>query len=119
MAASRLRYWLPVVFFMGFIFYMSGRRGEDLPSLFAYQDIVFHLLIYALLGWSFGRALACEKEALSFFKIVCLCAVFGLLYGISDEYHQSFIPGRTSDIFDVMIDVAGSFMGGLIVKWLR
>jgi VanZ family protein len=119
MAVSRLRYWLPVLFFMGFIFYMSGQTGQSLPSLFPYEDIAFHFCIYAMLAWSFGRALTYEKAGLSFFKIVCLCAVFGLLYGISDEYHQSFVSGRTSDIFDVMTDVAGSFIGGIIVRWLR
>jgi VanZ family protein len=119
MAASRLRYWLPVLFCMGFIFYMSGQTGQDLPSLFTHQDIVFHLCAYAMLGWSLGRALSYEKAAPGFFKIVCLCAVFGLLYGISDEYHQSFVSGRTSDIFDVMTDTAGSLIGGIIVRWLR
>ena len=90
MAASKIRYWLPVLFFMGFIFYMSSQRGEDLPSFFPYQDIVFHFGIYAMLAWSFGRALFFERPALTFFKIVCLCGLFGLLYGITDEFHQLF-----------------------------
>jgi VanZ family protein len=119
MAASKIRYWLPVVFFMGFIFYMSCQRGEDLPSLFPYQDIVYHIAIYALLAWSFGRAVFFEKHGLAFFKIVCLCGVFGLLYGVSDEFHQQFVSGRACDIFDVNIDTIGSVIGGFIVRWLR
>jgi hypothetical protein len=119
MVASKIRYWLPVVFFMVFIFFMSGQQGGDIPSVFLYQDIVFHFCIYALLAWSFGRALFFEKPKLTFFKIVCLCALFGLLYGISDEFHQSFVSGRSCDIFDVNIDTIGSIMGGLIVRWLR
>jgi VanZ family protein len=118
MAAGKARYWLPVVFWMGFIFYMSGQKGGDLPSLFVYQDIVFHFCVYAMLAWTFGRALRFEKPSMNFFKIVCLCAVFGLLYGISDEFHQKFISGRTADIFDVAVDTAGSFFGGIIVRWL-
>jgi len=119
MAAIKIRYWLPVLFFMGFIFFMSSRRGEDIPSVFLYQDIVFHFGIYAMLGWSFGRAVFFEKPALAFFKIVCRCGIFGLLYGISDEYHQRFVSGRTCDVFDVSIDTVGSIMGGFIVRWLK
>jgi VanZ family protein len=119
MVATRLRYWLPVLFWMGFIFYMSGKASQDLPSLFCYQDIVFHFCVYAALAWHFGRALSFEAPKLDFFKIVCLCALFGLLYGISDEFHQRFVSGRTSDIFDVNIDTIGSIIGGFIVRWLR
>jgi VanZ family protein len=119
MVAGRVRYWLPVLFWMVFIFYMSGQRGQDLPSLFPYQDIVFHFCVYMALGWQFGRALFFEKRRPDFFKIVCLCGLFGLLYGITDEFHQLFVSGRSCDLFDVNIDTLGSFIGGIIVRWLR
>ncbi len=119
MAAGRLRYWLPVIFWMGVIFYMSGMKGDDIPGLFPRQDIVFHFLIYACLAWHFGRAVFFEKPRIGFFKIVCLCAVFGLLYGISDEFHQSFVSERSSTAFDVLIDTIGSLAGGVAVRWLR
>ena len=119
MAVNRIRYWLPVVFFMGYIFYASSRTGTDLPCIFPFQDVVFHFSVYALLAWSFGRALFFEKPGSSFFKIICLCAVFGLLYGISDEYHQRFVQGRTSDVFDVIVDTIGSFAGGIVLRWLK
>ncbi|HNQ50197.1 MAG TPA: VanZ family protein [Candidatus Omnitrophota bacterium] len=119
MAAGRLRYWSPVLFFMGYIFFMSSRAGSDIPCIFARQDIVYHFCIYALLGWSFARALFFEMPRAGMLKIVCVCAVFGLLYGVSDEYHQSFVSGRSSEIFDIVIDTAGSLFGGILVRWLR
>ncbi|MDD5775850.1 MAG: VanZ family protein [Candidatus Omnitrophica bacterium] len=119
MAAGRPRYWFPVLFFMWYIFYVSGQTGDDIPSLFAFQDVVFHFCIYALLGWSFARALFFEMPRAGMLKIVCVCAVFGLLYGVSDEYHQSFVSGRSSEIFDIVIDTAGSLFGGILVRWLR
>ncbi|MDD4941446.1 MAG: hypothetical protein PHE65_06060, partial [Candidatus Omnitrophica bacterium] len=76
MAAGRPRYWFPVLFFMGYIFYVSGQTGDDIPSLFAFQDVVFHFCIYALLGWSFARALFFEMPRAGMLKIVCVCAVF-------------------------------------------
>jgi len=39
----------------------------------------------------------------------------GLLYAISDEYHQSFVIGRGPSILDVGIDTAGVFAGILMV----
>ena len=39
----------------------------------------------------------------------------GLIYAVSDEIHQSFIPGRTASIRDVCIDTSGVFLGIIIV----
>ena len=39
----------------------------------------------------------------------------GLLYAISDEYHQSFIPGRSAQWQDVLIDTTGVFVGVIII----
>ncbi|HOU35869.1 MAG TPA: VanZ family protein [Candidatus Omnitrophota bacterium] len=119
MVAARMRYWSPVLFFMGYIFYTSCQSGADIPDLFSNQDIVYHFLIYALLGLSFARALRFEKPSAGLLKIICVCAVFGLLYGFSDEFHQSFVNGRSSQAFDVAIDTIGSLSGGILIRWLR
>ena len=39
----------------------------------------------------------------------------GLIYAITDEYHQSWIPGRGPSVMDVCIDTLGVFAGILIV----
>ena len=41
--------------------------------------------------------------------------VVGLIYAITDEFHQSFVPGRGPSVTDVCIDTAGVFAGILIV----
>ena len=40
--------------------------------------------------------------------------LFALMYGISDEFHQSFIQGRDSSWLDVMADGAGGYLGARI-----
>lgn len=40
--------------------------------------------------------------------------ILSILYAMSDEYHQTFIAGRSGQAFDVFIDSSGSFMGNLI-----
>ena len=44
-----------------------------------------------------------------------ICLSIGVLYAISDEIHQGFIPGRTPQITDVMIDTMGVVLGMLCV----
>lgn len=45
---------------------------------------------------------------------------FGLavLYGVSDEWHQSFVPGRTPDVLDVVIDALGAACGLIAIGWV-
>ena len=41
-------------------------------------------------------------------------ALLGAAYGATDEYHQLFVPLRTGDLHDWMVDVIGASMGALI-----
>ena len=39
-------------------------------------------------------------------------------YGISDEFHQSFVPGRTPDVLDWLADTSGALLAALLLAWL-
>ena len=41
-------------------------------------------------------------------QMMLLTVVFCLLYGISDEFHQTFIPGRTASVYDLIADGGGA-----------
>lgn len=77
----------------------------------AYQKLVrklAHMAEYAVLG-----ALSCAF-ALTFKRYrlaTILCAVFCFLYASSDELHQLFVPGRSGQLSDVLIDTLGSVLG--------
>jgi len=101
---------------MGFIFYTSSIPGTEIPPLFQGQDIVYHLLIYLLLAYFFSRAIKNTYEKISPLKVILFTLIFGILYGISDEFHQSFVPHRSVSGYDVFIDGVGSFIGGLICR---
>ncbi|RKY37816.1 MAG: VanZ family protein, partial [Candidatus Omnitrophota bacterium] len=46
--------------------------------------------------------------------------IFSILYAISDEIHQTFIPGRNASVKDVVADCVGILIGLYIVKkWQR
>jgi VanZ family protein len=115
--------WSPVLGCMGIIFYASSLPGKDIPSLFAYQDILFHGLIYAILALFFYRALKNTFPRLVFLQLLVLTALFGVSYGASDELHQLLVPGRNCSGFDLLIDFIGSLtgvlIGGLFQRWLK
>jgi VanZ family protein len=54
----------------------------------------------------------CPRLALV--KILLITFIFAGLYGLSDELHQLFVPGRDCSAFDLFIDLTGSFLGSLI-----
>ena len=113
-----LKYWLPVLFWAGFIFFISSFPGEDIPSIFYGQDILFHIFVYTLLALLLNRAfknsgfLSQHKSKRLFWVIL-----ISLIYAMSDEFHQKFVPGRFFSIGDFVVDSCGVVLGSLIYRW--
>ncbi len=121
--------WLPPILWMAAIFVVS-----DQPSLPSAPDALFDMLIkkslhavaYAILAWLWWRALRDEggstvrdgpkhsPESDRFgvratdVRIVLTSLAITSIYAISDEWHQTFVPGRMGKSTDVLIDVAGA-----------
>lgn len=104
----KLRLWVPVGLYCGAIFILSSlERLPEVPGML--PDKRGHLILFAGLGWLTARAVS------GHFRLVrngmwLVCALFCLAYGLTDELHQSFVPGRTSEAGDVLAD----FFGGLV-----
>jgi VanZ family protein len=102
---------LPMLSVMGTIFALSHTPGQFLvlPDI-VNIDKVAHLAIYGLLAvtvfFAFGKRFSQMHPRL----VPILVLLFCTLYGISDEWHQSFIPNRTASVFDVLADGAGAAM---------
>ena len=111
-----VKFWLPILLWMGVIFYFSSLPGKDIPSLFPLQDVIFHITVYTLLAYLFSRALKNTYPKLTPARLVFLVVIFGIIYGLSDEFHQSFVAGRDASAFDLFIDTVGSFMGGIFYR---
>jgi len=103
--------WVPVVLYAGFIFYMSSLMMVGLPSLFPHADKLIHLAEYALFGWLLARALKYSFDKLDNAKLYYLVIFICLLYGVSDEFHQSFVATRLSSVWDVLADTLGGLLG--------
>ena len=95
--------WAILLFILSSIPYL---HGPDFGLPFA--DKIHHLIAYLIFGLLVSRALYNQNR---FPKLKARYLVFSFLicflYGISDEFHQSFVPGRVSDIFDLMADGTG------------
>jgi len=103
-------YALPLAAYCALIFYLSSQSGIDLPS-FSQSDKLLHLMEYAVLGalaYRFFQRLLPEKSKTF---LVMVAFLFALVYGLSDEFHQSFVSGRDSSWFDILADGAGGYLG--------
>jgi len=94
----------------GVIYFLSSQPGTDTPMLFPFQDKLLHIIAYAILGFLGMGALEAASHGYHAWQ-VWLIAALVTVYGILDEFHQHFVPGRTVDGFDVMADVVGGLLG--------
>ncbi|MCI0496093.1 VanZ family protein [candidate division KSB1 bacterium] len=93
------------------IFVQSSLSDLPAPDLgFDMQDKVSHAAEYAILGFFLRRALVFQKNNFIHEHANQLTFSIGSLYAVSDEIHQSFVPGRNADIGDVIADVTGIFL---------
>ena len=101
----------------GVIFHLSNQSSIDTPSLFPGQDKLFHMMAFGVLGFLFMGSM---KTTTSGYRTgqVWLVVVLVVLYGLLDEFHQSFVPGRTVEIYDTLADAAGACWGpGVCIIW--
>lgn len=72
-----------------------------------------HFSVYCALGFFAQTSLLCVRP-LSKKKKTIISFILSLVYAVSDELHQLFVPGRACRIFDVAVDSAGAILGILI-----
>jgi VanZ family protein len=94
----------------GLIFYLSHQPGTLMPTLFPMQDKLMHFTAYAILGFLVMGSVRAITHGYRPEQAWVICLLVGL-YGISDEFHQYFIPGRMADVLDVAADIAGGVLG--------
>ena len=104
MNIKRLWLWLPALVWMSVIFYLSSQTGPGGPE---WQAVVFHIVAYSLLASLYWLGLRGTTDTPKLYAVL-IVIVLATLYGISDEWHQSFTPGRRPDPYDVMVDAAAA-----------
>ena len=139
---ARRRVWRygPLVVWMGFIFFASTGEfsasntsriigpllrwlfpeisEESLALAHLITRKVAHFLEYAVLAWLAARALSTSTRPALNRRWFLISLALVVLYSLSDEYHQSFVPARTGSIYDSLIDISGG-LSALLLYALR
>lgn len=108
-------YCFPAISYAGMIFYVSSVPGKDIPNIFCCQDIVFHFLEYFGFAFFVLRAIKFYQPKREKFFRAILVILICFAYAASDEFHQSFVPGRTASVIDLAVDTAGSVLAVLLL----
>lgn len=101
-------YWFPLFVYCSIIFYLSSKTVIHVS-----HDKMAHTIEYAGLGFLIARLLF-HSYPKKIKWMILLAPILGALYGVSDEFHQSFVPGRDSSGWDVLADFFGSSLGVLV-----
>ena len=94
-----------LILYCSFIYWLSNQPSLPTPMLFPHQDKFFHAGAYFVMAVFALRAFRYYTTSLP--KLFISSLIFCSLYGMSDEWHQSFVPGRMSDVADWVADTAG------------
>ena len=109
--SDRIIAYAPALTLMTIIFVMSSRSSIPRSPAISAELTAFlgHLFVYALLAVLLARAFEIDIEQAR--RRAVLAFALATLYGISDEIHQRFVPGRYATLFDVLTDSAGAALG--------
>lgn len=135
--------WAAVILWMALIFFLSAQVAEQSEKLSTgitekiiiviknvipdaglivgtmnhmvrkYAHFFAYLMLGALTANAFSSSGVRGSKGIAAAIIVCV------LYAASDEIHQLFVPGRSCQFTDVLIDSAGAAIGSFVVGWLR
>ena len=113
-----LRDFIPLVLWMALIFVLSSQSDlvnieNDANEKLFYK--ISHLLAYAALVWLWWRALAPQRQ--TSWPVLSVALLLTVLYAISDEVHQSFVPGRHPALYDVLFDTGGALAMILLIRY--
>ena len=108
-----LHAWGPVVILMAAIFVVSGSSSPPrLPV--PVSDVTAHAIAYAVLGAAMLRAVTGADSLRITGGGVLLAVALTVAYGVTDELHQSFVPGRTPELRDLAADALGAAAGAAL-----
>ena len=117
---NKLIRWIPAAIWILVIYYLSSQTGDHLNALlpffrkwlpfisgFNWAHFAAYFILALTFYWGLGSGYSNIKGKII---VVVLC----LFFGITDEYHQSFVEGRLSDVMDLRNDTIGAALAMLL-----
>jgi VanZ family protein len=99
---------------MAFIFFLSSQPSLTVPLSFHGGDKLLHAMTYTVLGFLMARSLFLDR--IMTWKRALLLAALVAAYGFTDEFHQSFVPGREPSGWDLLADGFGGFLAAVLIR---
>lgn len=100
---------------MMLIYVLSSQPSLPMPELFPGEDLLVHAAFYAILGVFLAYSLI--PPQVTTWKRILFLTILVTAYGVFDEYHQSFVPGRDASAWDILADGLGGFLTALMLFW--
>lgn len=113
--------YLPPLVWASFIFFLSAQ--SQLPGMpNAWMDLIFkqsaHTFVYAVLHFLVWRGVHQTTSSPAGSKSIFLPILITFLYALSDEFHQSFTPGRQPSLIDIGFDSMGIALSIILAHYL-
>lgn len=105
--------WAPVTVWMVLVFVGSSFSSRPGPQLTPYspEDLIVskspHVVEYMILAFLLIRAQKAAARPITR-RVYLIAFIVATLYAALDEFHQSFVPGRTASVWDVTVDSVGA-----------
>lgn len=113
---KKFKFWLPPIIWASLIFLFSSLPTIQTSEIY-WQDFILkktaHIVEYGIFAALLYRAT--KNSGVSKSRAAIYSILIAALYGVTDEIHQSFTPGREPRLRDVLIDTAGA---GLFIYFL-
>ena len=109
----------------GLCIYFSNQEYIELPQIdfFVNIDKIFHIVAFFIYGLSLQVALFAFSKQRNIIQsnktLGLIVIIIGFIFALSDEIHQYFIPGRSADVFDLLIDYIGISLSLLFFSKIR
>jgi VanZ family protein len=107
-----------LILYCALIYLLSDKPTLPVPMLFPYQDKLHHIFAYFIMVILVWRTF--KHYIQRPYLCILMSVVFCSFYGITDEWHQSFVQGRHADTADWLADTFGALLAALILhKFFR
>jgi len=111
-AVPRWRAWWPPCLYMAGIFVLSSfDLGVTIDDSVPFRDKGIHFLEYAVLGFLCANAARRSFPTRAPWRTFAVGAFVATAWGLGDELHQAFVPGRSAEALDLVADALGSITG--------
>lgn len=116
-APGFLYYWGPPIILEGIIFFLSSNPlPKSVPGI-PFVDKIYHAIIYLILALLIWRALFYSSTDFFQKRALLFTLIITILLGISDEWHQSFVPARSPELLDLLFDAIGATICVIFLRY--